>query len=140
MSSFNPDSSQVDTSSNLPDECRIFRTLYKHAETPKSSLPVLSAQKPWFSQGFSHIGEVPLTVCSAHASSVHGGMRRCISRHAPKIESFFESHFGRKTLEFCITSSRTRVIVSRGSGIRTRVRSRGRGLSLDPLIARLASA
>ena len=58
---------------------------------PGCSNPVLSAQKPWFSQGFSHIGEVPLTVCSAHAGSVHGGMRRCISCRAAQIESFFAS-------------------------------------------------
>jgi len=67
MSSFNPDSSQVDTSSNLPDECRIFRTLYKHAENSEKFGSVLSAGNTWFSQGFTHIGEVPLVVCSAHA-------------------------------------------------------------------------
>jgi hypothetical protein len=32
MSSINPDSSQVDTSSNLPDECSAFRTIKKHSE------------------------------------------------------------------------------------------------------------
>jgi hypothetical protein len=58
----------------------------------KSSVPVLSAQKPWFSQGFLHFGEVSsfgrlLRPCN----SVHGGMRRCISRRAAQIESFFES-------------------------------------------------
>jgi hypothetical protein len=32
MSSINPNSSQVDTSSNLPDECSAFRTFKKHGE------------------------------------------------------------------------------------------------------------
>jgi hypothetical protein len=36
------------------------------------SLPVLSAQKPWFSQSFSRFWQVPSVVCSAHAGSVHG--------------------------------------------------------------------
>ena len=55
------------------------------------SVLVLSAQKPRFFQVFSHFGEVPLAVCSAHAGSVHGGMRRCVSRRAAQIESFFAS-------------------------------------------------
>jgi hypothetical protein len=37
-------------------------------KTSKSSIPVLSAQKPCFPQGFSHFGDVPLAVCSAHAT------------------------------------------------------------------------
>jgi hypothetical protein len=35
----------------------------------KSSIPVLSAQKPWFSQGFCISAKsVPLAVCCAHAT------------------------------------------------------------------------
>ncbi len=37
-----------------------FRTSKNIGKTSKSSVPVLSAGKPWFSQGFSHIGPVPL--------------------------------------------------------------------------------
>jgi hypothetical protein len=37
-------------------------------KTPKGSVPVLSAQKPWFSQGFSHFLPIALAVCSAHAT------------------------------------------------------------------------
>jgi hypothetical protein len=33
----------------------------------KSSVPVLSAQKAWLSQGFSHFGEVPLAFLLIHA-------------------------------------------------------------------------
>ena len=77
---------RVSQSRWLPFE--LFKNIGK---TPKSSVPVLSAQKPWFSQGFSRFWPVPLAVCSAHAGSVHGGSRRCISRRAAQIESFFES-------------------------------------------------
>ena len=34
----------------------------------KSSVPVLSAAKPWFSQGFSHFWPIALEFCSAHAT------------------------------------------------------------------------
>ena len=42
------------------------------------SVPVLSAQKPWFSQGFSHIGPVPLADCSAHARACLHMLRRLV--------------------------------------------------------------
>jgi hypothetical protein len=32
------------------------------------SVPVLSAAKPWFSQGFSHFWPIALEFCSAHAT------------------------------------------------------------------------
>jgi hypothetical protein len=37
-------------------------------KTPKSSNPVLSAQKPWFPQGFAHFWPIALEFCSAHAT------------------------------------------------------------------------
>ena len=61
------------------------------------SVPVLSAQKPWFSQGFLHFGEVSsFGRLVRPCNSVHGGMRRCISRRAAQIESSFESHETKK--------------------------------------------
>jgi hypothetical protein len=51
----------------------LFKTIGK---TPESSVPVLSAAKPWFSQGFSHFWPIALEFCSAHAGSVHGVVRR----------------------------------------------------------------
>ena len=38
--------------------------------------------------GFSHIWPVPLEFCSAHAGSVHGGTRRCISVAHPNSSRF----------------------------------------------------
>jgi len=75
-----------------------FELIKNIGKTSKNSSPVLSAAKPWFPQGFSHFLPVPLEFCSAHAGSVHGGSRRCISRRAPKFESFFESRWVVKTL------------------------------------------
>jgi len=54
----------------------LFELFKNTRKTPKSSNPVLSAAKPWFSQGFLHIGPIALAVCSAHAGSVHGVVRR----------------------------------------------------------------
>jgi len=39
----------------------------------KSSVPVLSAQKPWFSQGFSHIGPIALAFCAYPCMSMPAG-------------------------------------------------------------------
>jgi hypothetical protein len=36
-------------------------------KTPKSSVPVLSAVKPWFSQGFSHFLPTALAFLPIHA-------------------------------------------------------------------------
>jgi hypothetical protein len=58
----------------------------------KSAVPVLSAQKPWFSQGFSHFLPIALAFCSAHATRCMASCGACISRRAVQIESFFESH------------------------------------------------
>jgi hypothetical protein len=40
----------------------------KYRKNLKSSNPVLSAQKPWFSQGFAHFWPIALEFCSAHAN------------------------------------------------------------------------
>jgi hypothetical protein len=39
----------------------------------KSSVPVLSAQKPWFPQGFSHIGIIALAFCAHPCMSMPAG-------------------------------------------------------------------
>jgi hypothetical protein len=61
------------------------------------SVPVLSVsflkpvlQNPGFLGFFAFLGNC-FGVLYRPCNSVHGGMRRCISRRAPKIESFFES-------------------------------------------------
>jgi hypothetical protein len=70
--------------------------------------------KALVSPGFSHVWPVPLEFWCAHAGSVHGGMQRCISRRAPQIESFFESHESLKYLGFCMAQSGTAPCRSRG--------------------------
>jgi hypothetical protein len=48
--------------------------LFKNIEkTPKSSVPVLSAGKPWFFQGFSHIGPIALAFCAYPCMSMPAG-------------------------------------------------------------------
>jgi hypothetical protein len=42
-------------------------------KTPKSSVPVLSAQSPWFSQGFSHIWPIALAFCAYPCMSMPAG-------------------------------------------------------------------
>jgi hypothetical protein len=42
-------------------------------KTSKSSVPVLSAQKPWFPQGFSHIGLIALAFCANPCMSMPAG-------------------------------------------------------------------
>ena len=42
-------------------------------KTLKSSVPVLSAKKPWFSQGFSHIGPIALAICAYPCMSMPAG-------------------------------------------------------------------
>jgi hypothetical protein len=74
-----------------------FRTLQKHwGNTQKFGACPFSSLTLVFPGVFRISGEVPLAVCSAHAGSVHGGMRRCISRRAAQIESSFESHETKK--------------------------------------------
>jgi hypothetical protein len=53
--------------------------LFKNTrKTPKSSVPVLSAQKPWFPQGFWHFGEVPLAFLPIHACPCLQVLRRLV--------------------------------------------------------------
>ena len=57
------------TKQGLSESFQVSLELFqKHWKTSKSSVPVLSAAKPWFSQGFSHFWAVPLEFCSAHAT------------------------------------------------------------------------
>ena len=42
------------------------------------SVPVLSAQKPWFSQGFSHIGPIALAFLPIHACPCLQVLRRLV--------------------------------------------------------------
>ena len=48
------------------------RTSKKIGKTFLSWVPILSAEKPCFSQGFSHSWPIASAVCTAHAGSVHG--------------------------------------------------------------------
>jgi hypothetical protein len=52
-------------------------------KTSKSSVPVLSAQKPWFSQGFSHFWAVPLEFVPIHACPCLQVLRRLVRCLAP---------------------------------------------------------
>jgi hypothetical protein len=47
-------------------------------KTPKSSVPVLSAQKPWFSQGFSHFLPIALAFLPIHACPCLQVLRRLV--------------------------------------------------------------
>ena len=50
-----------------------FRTSKNIGKTSKSSVPVLSAGKPWFSQGFSHIRPISLAFCAYPCMSMPAG-------------------------------------------------------------------
>jgi len=67
-------------------------------KTAESSVPVLSVGLLYSllstllaALGFSRFWPIAWEFWCAHAGWVHDGVRRCISRRAPKIESFFES-------------------------------------------------
>jgi hypothetical protein len=47
-------------------------------EKTKSSVPVLSAQKPWFSQGFSHTWPIALAFLPIHACPCLQVLRRLV--------------------------------------------------------------
>lgn len=49
----------------IPRQLR-FEPLKNMGETPESSVPVLSAAKPWFSAGFSHIFSIALAFLHVH--------------------------------------------------------------------------
>ena len=44
----------------------------------KNSVPVLSAQKPWFSQGFSHFWAIALAFLHVHARACLHMLRRLV--------------------------------------------------------------
>jgi hypothetical protein len=52
-------------------------------KTSKSSVPVLSAQKPWFSQGFSHFWPIALAFLPIHACPCLQVLRRLVRCLAP---------------------------------------------------------
>ena len=108
LTSFSSDDGDDPSSAPIPAIPRRlpFELSRNIGKASKSSVPVLSAQKPWFSQGFSHIGPVPLAVCSAHAT-------RCM---APAALHFASRYPNRvvfrvarvvKTLGFCMAPSGT---------------------------------
>jgi hypothetical protein len=75
-------------------------------KTSKSSVPVLCAQKPWFSQGFSHIGPVPLAGCSAHATRCMAPAALHFASRCPNRVVFRVARVA-KTLGFCMCRSGT---------------------------------
>jgi hypothetical protein len=50
-----------------------FELFRNTGKTFKSSVPVLSAGKPWFPQGFSHIGPIALAFCAYPCMSMPAG-------------------------------------------------------------------
>jgi hypothetical protein len=58
---------------SLPLE--LFQNIEK---TPKSSVPVLSAKKPWFPQGFSHFWPITLAFLPIHACPCLQVLRRLV--------------------------------------------------------------
>jgi len=58
--------------------------LFKNiGKTSKSSVPVLSAAKPWFSQGFSHFWPIALAFLHVHACACLHMLRRLVRCLAP---------------------------------------------------------
>jgi hypothetical protein len=51
----------------------LFELFKNTRKTPKSSNPVLSAQKPWFSQGFWHFWPIALAFCAYPCMSMPAG-------------------------------------------------------------------
>jgi hypothetical protein len=60
-----------------------FELFEKVGKTSKSSVPVLSAQKPWFSQGFSHFWPIALAFLPIHACPCLQVLRRLVRCLAP---------------------------------------------------------
>jgi hypothetical protein len=52
-------------------------------KTTKNSVPVLSAAKPWFSQGFSHFWPIALAFLHVHARTCLHMLRRLVRCLAP---------------------------------------------------------
>ena len=84
----------------------ISRTLQKPGQTPKSSVPVLSAAKPWFSQGFSHFWPIALEFCSAHATRCMAPAALYFASRTPNRVVFRVARVA-KTLGFCMARSGT---------------------------------
>ena len=57
---------------------RSFELSKNIGKTLKSSVPVLSAAKPWFSQGFSHIWPIALAFLHVHARACLHMLRRLV--------------------------------------------------------------
>jgi hypothetical protein len=89
----------------------------KYRKNLKSSNPVLSAQKPWFSRGFRISGQLLWpSVAPMQLGAWH--LRHCISRRAAQIELFFESRESSKHWGFECTGSAP-IHADRGCRIRT---------------------
>jgi hypothetical protein len=86
-----------DQLSSLPFEP--FKTMGK---TLKSSVPVLSAAKPWFSQGFSHIWPIALEFCSAHATRCMAPAALYFASRTPNRVVFRVARVA-KSLGFCMS-------------------------------------
>jgi hypothetical protein len=62
---------------------RSFELSRNIGKTSKSSSPVLSAAKPWFSQGFSHFWPIALAFLHVHARACLHMLRRLVRCLAP---------------------------------------------------------
>jgi hypothetical protein len=85
---------------------RLFELPIKIVKTPKSSNPVLSATKPWFSQGFSHFWPIALEFCSAHATRCMAPAALFFASRTPNRVVFRVARVI-KTLGFCMSRSGT---------------------------------
>ena len=56
----------------------LFELQKNTGKTYKSSVPVLSAAKPWFPQGFSHIWPIALAFLHVHACACLHMLRRLV--------------------------------------------------------------
>ena len=56
----------------------LFELQKNTGKTYKSSVPVLSAAKPWFSQGFSHFWPIALAFLHVHARACLHMLRRLV--------------------------------------------------------------
>ena len=56
----------------------LFELQKNTGKTYKSSVPVLSAAKPWFSQGFSHFRPIALAFLHVHARACLHMLRRLV--------------------------------------------------------------
>jgi len=67
------------TKQGLSESFQVSLELFqKHWKTAKSSVPVLSAKKPWFPQGFSHFWPITLAFLPIHACPCLQVLRRLV--------------------------------------------------------------